>query len=307
MFIEGKQKWDEFVILSEKDMKIKDLLIEELDFSVRSISRLKRKQNIMVNGEYKKVTAMVSKGDVVKIPIEEGTSDFEPQNLDTNYLYEDFDLIIADKTPYMVVHPTKSHFENTLANAVSHHIAEKGESCKIRFVNRLDMNTSGIVVVAKNAYAHHKLSLDMSKNNIKKEYIAIVEGVMKEDKGTINLPIYRESEDSIKRIVDDRGQQSITHFEVVQRLQDATIVKLELQTGRTHQIRVHLSSIGHGIIGDDLYGKIDKDIIERQSLHAFSMTLNQPRIGNVIKIYSDIPEDMKLAIEKLGGNINDYK
>lgn len=301
MFIKEKQKWDKFVIDVEKEMKLKDFLIDELGFSVRSLSKMKREKNIFVNNKPKKPSVTVYKDDIVEIKINEGSSDFTPQDLGIEVLYEDFDLIMMDKPPFMVVHPTKSHFENTLANAVCFHIKEQGESFKSRFVNRLDMNTSGIVAVAKNAYAHHKLSQDMSKNLIDKEYIAVVKGCIKEDSGTIDAPIYHE-EDSVKRIIDERGQRCITHFKVVERLEDATVVRLKLETGRTHQIRIHLASISEGIIGDELYGYVDESLIKRQALHALKLELRQPRTKEEIIVKSNLPEDIVGLIEKLGGS-----
>lgn len=201
----------------------------------------------------------------------------------------------------MVVHPTKSHFENTLANHMMYNIESSKEKYKIRFVNRLDMDTSGLVVVAKSAYSHHIMSQDMADDNIKKEYIAVVDGVMKQEKGTIDAPIYRGSMDSIIRVVDERGQRSITHYEVLERLDNATVVKLVLETGRTHQIRVHLSHIGHGIIGDKLYGIDDDNLINRQALNAYRLTFRQPRMRNEITVKNELPNDMVELIKKLGG------
>lgn len=307
MFLKDVQLWNKFVIKAEDEIKIKDLLIDELGFSIRSISKMKRQESIFVNGKLKKPTSVAKNGDVIEILINEEKSEFIPQKLPVECIYEDFDLMVVNKPPFMVVHPTKSHFENTLANYAAYHIEEKNENVRIRFVNRLDMNTSGIVIIAKNAYAHHKISVSMSENEVDKIYLAIVDGVMENDRGTIDKPIYRESEDSITRCIDDRGQKSITHYEVVQRMEKSTLVKLKLETGRTHQIRVHLSSIGHGIIGDELYGYVDEKLISRQALHAYKIGFNQPRLNDRIDLNCNLPKDMIDLIEKLGGDINEYK
>lgn len=301
MFIEGRQSYNKFCIKVDKEMKIKDLLIDELKFSTRSVSKIKRDKLITVNGEFRKPSLNVEKGDVIEIIFDEDKSNFTPQNLGVKKIYEDFDLIIVDKPPFMVVHPTKSHFENTLANHMMYNIESSKEKYKIRFVNRLDMDTSGLVVVAKSAYSHHIMSQDMADDNIKKEYIAVVDGVMKQEKGTIDAPIYRGSMDSIIRVVDERGQRSITHYEVLERLDNATVVKLVLETGRTHQIRVHLSHIGHGIIGDKLYGIDDDNLINRQALNAYRLTFRQPRMRNEITVKNELPNDMVELIKKLGG------
>ncbi len=306
MFIEGKQNWNKFVIKADEEMRLKDFLLNVMEFSTRAVSKMKREKLLLVNGEFQKPSTNIKLGDIIEITVDEEMSDFLSQDLSVEVLYEDFDILVMNKPPFMVVHPTKSHFDGTLANHVINYIEKSDESYKIRFVNRLDMNTSGIVVLAKNAYAHHILSKDMSDNLVKKEYIAVVDGIIENDEGTIDLPIMRESMESILRVVDERGQKSITHYKVIERLDNATIVGLRLKTGRTHQIRVHLSNIGHGIIGDELYGKVDDSLINRQALHACKIGFNQPRMKNRINIESQLPEDMKLLIKKLGGKSIDY-
>ena len=299
MFKKKNQRYDLITYISEEEMTLKEILLDKLNFSVRSLSKMKREQTVLVNKEFKKPSTKIKKGDLIEVKIDEEMANFMPQDLKLDILYDDFDLIMVNKPPFMVVHPTKSHCDNTVANGVTYYINEKKENVKIRFVNRLDMNTSGLVIVAKNAYAHHALSNDMSLDNVEKVYIAVVKGVVKKDSGTINLPIFRPSEDSIKRVVDDKGQASITHYEVLERLNDATVLKLRLETGRTHQIRVHLSHIGYGIIGDELYGYVDENLINRQALHAYSLKFKQPRTKENLEFKADLPEDMKNLIEKL--------
>ena len=263
---------------------------------------MKREQSVLVNGIFKKPSTKLKKGDLIEVKIEEDMANFESQNLNLDIIYDDFDIIMVNKPPFMVVHPTKSHFDNTIANGVTYYIKEKDEKVKIRFVNRLDMNTSGLVIVAKNAYAHHTLSLDMSNDDVEKKYITVVKGIVKDDEGTINEPIYRPTEDSIKRVVDERGQASVTHYKVLERLDDATVLEVKLETGRTHQIRVHMSHIGHGIIGDELYGYVDENLINRQALHAYSLVFNQPRTKERLEFKADLPNDIKHLIEKLRKN-----
>ena len=212
---------------------------------------------------------------------------------------DDFDIIMVNKPPFMVVHPTKSHYNNTIANGITDYIIKNDEKVKVRFVNRLDMNTSGLVIVAKNAYAHHTLSQDMSNDKVEKSYITVVHGIVTNDKGTINQPIYRPTEDSIKRVVDDRGQESITHYKVIERLKDATVLQVKLETGRTHQIRVHMNYIGHGIIGDELYGYVNEELINRQALHAYKLDFEQPRTKEKLSFEAELPKDIKNLIEKL--------
>ena len=278
---------------------MKEVLLDKLNFSVRSLSKMKRYKTVKVNNTYIRPADKINKGDLIEVRIEEDMADFKPQDLKLSILYDDFDIIMVNKPPFMVVHPTKSHYENTIANGVTHYIMEKDEKVKVRFVNRLDMNTSGLVIVAKNPYAQFVLSSDMKEDKVEKMYIAVVKGVVKEDFGTINEPIYRPTDDSVKRIVHEDGQPSVTHFEVIERLKDATVLKLKLETGRTHQIRVHLNHIGHGIIGDELYGHVDENLIKRQALHAYSLKFKQPRTRENLEFNAPLPKDMEELIEKL--------
>ncbi|WP_195937681.1 RluA family pseudouridine synthase [Romboutsia sp. 1001713B170131_170501_G6] len=299
MFKKEEQRYNIISYTSEEDSTLKEILLDKLNFSVRSLSKMKREQSMLVNGEFKKPSTKIKKGDLIEVKIDEDMANFTPQDLNLDILYDDFDIIMVNKPPFMVVHPTKSHSEGTIANGITDYIIKKNEKVKVRFVNRLDMNTSGLVIVAKNAYAHHTLSLDMSKDKVEKTYITVVKGIVKEDFGTINQPIYRPTEDSIKRVVDERGQESVTHYKVLERLNDATVLEVKLETGRTHQIRVHMNYIGHGIIGDELYGYVDENLINRQALHAYSLKFNQPRTKEELEFKANLPKDIENLINKL--------
>ena len=299
MFKKENQKYNLISYTNDEDMTLKEVLLDKLNFSVRSLSKMKREQSVLVNGEFKKPSAKIKKGDLIEVKIDEDMANFEAQNLNLDIIYDDFDIIMVNKPPFMVVHPTKSHYNNTIANGVTDYIIKKDEKVKVRFVNRLDMNTSGLVIVAKNAYAHHTLSQDMSNDKVEKTYITVVKGIVTNDKGTINQPIYRPTEDSIKRVVDDRGQESITHYKVIERLNDATVLEVKLETGRTHQIRVHMNYLGHGIIGDELYGYVNEELINRQALHAYRLDFDQPRTKEKLSFKAELPRDIKNLIEKL--------
>ena len=300
MFRKEDQKYNIISYINEDDnLTLKEVLLDKLSFSVRSLSKMKRYKTVKVNNKYIKPSEIVKKGDLIEVEVSEDMANFNPQDLNLDVIYDDFDIIMVNKPPFMVVHPTKSHFENTIANGITHYILEKKEKVKVRFVNRLDMNTSGLVIVAKNPYAQFVLSSDMKEDKVEKVYIAVVKGIVKDDRGTIDAPIYRPTDDSVKRVVDERGQYSVTHFEVIERLNDATVLKLRLETGRTHQIRVHLNHIGHGIIGDELYGYVDENLINRQALHAYSLKFQQPRTKENLKFKAKLPKDMEQLIEKL--------
>ncbi|MEG0855776.1 MAG: RluA family pseudouridine synthase [Terrisporobacter sp.] len=300
MFRKEDQRYNLISYINEdNDVTLKEVLLDKLSFSVRSFSKMKRYRTVKVNGEYISPSHKVKKGDSIEVEISEEMAEFSPQDLNLGIVYDDFDLIMVNKPPFMVVHPTKSHFENTVANGVTHYIGQTKEQVKIRFANRLDMNTSGLVIVAKNPYAQFVLSEDMKDDKVEKMYIAVVKGIVKEDSGTINQPIYDPKDGSFKRIVDEKGQDSVTHYEVMERLKDATVLKVRLETGRTHQIRVHLEHLGHGIIGDELYGYVDENLINRQALHAYSLRFKQPRTREDLHFTAELPQDMLDLVEKL--------
>lgn len=284
---------------TESGITLREVLEGRLSMSSRFIAGLKREKTVYVNKKARKFDYMLEEGDTVEIRINEEPSEFKPQDIDLKVVYEDFDILVVDKPPFMVVHPTKSHDEETLANAAAHYFKSRKEKMKIRFVNRLDMNTSGLVVIAKNPYAHHIISEDMAKDHVAKKYITVVKGIPENEEGTIDIPIYRPTEDSIKRTADSRGQSAVTHYRIKEKLQNAALLEVRIETGRTHQIRVHLSHIGHPIIGDELYGYVDESLIKRQALHACGLELLQPRLRDKIELQAGIPDDFVSLIEKL--------
>lgn len=238
--------------------------------------------------------------DKIEIEVTKSESqNVEPEKMDIDVAYEDMDVIVVNKLPGMVVHPTKSYQSGTLSNGLIYYFREKGENCIVRLVNRLDMDTSGLVLIAKNQFSHMALARDMNKESFKKEYIAVIHGHLKPESGTIDKPIYRDEGGSLKRIIDDRGQKSITHYEVIEKYEDSEMVRLVLETGRTHQIRVHLSSMGNPIFGDSLYGVEEKEYINRQALHAYKLQFPHPRSGKVVSIETELPDDMKELVSKL--------
>lgn len=299
MFTEDQQKYNLMILKIDSSMTLKSLLKTTLQISENSLLKLKKNKKVTINNEAINFGAVLKKGDVVKIYLSEQASDFEPQNLDLEVVYEDYDVLIINKNAFYVVHPTKSHKSNTIANGVTYYLESKNESIHVRFINRLDMNTSGLVIVAKNTFSHQQIGLDMKNELVIKKYIAVVHGVVKNEMGLIDEPIYRDTKTSIKSIIDEKGLPSQTKYQVVSRLKNATVLELELLTGRTHQIRLHLAHIGHGIIGDELYGYPDASLIHRQALHAYLLEFKQPRTKKNIKVTTVIPDDMEKLIKKL--------
>jgi 23S rRNA pseudouridine1911/1915/1917 synthase len=281
--------------------KLRDYLKSGLTLSTRLIRGAATDGRIKINGQRVKLNHIIKTGDLLEIDVsKDEDQNIEPEPMELDIVLEDDDVIVINKPPFTVVHPTRRHQSGTLANGVLYHFRSKGENCIVRLVSRLDMDTSGLIVIAKNQYSHMFLAMEMEKNNFIKGYTAVAWGNIHPPKGTINQPIYKPQDDSIKRIVDERGQESITHYEVKESLKDAEIVKLQLETGRTHQIRVHLSHLGNPIIGDTLYGRGgEEELIKRQALHASHLGFVHPRTKEFIELSCDLPEDIKNLIKVL--------
>ncbi|KEI00988.1 RluA family pseudouridine synthase [Clostridium botulinum] len=288
------------VEIQDEEIRLSHYLKNVAQCSSRFTRKAAREGRIKVNGENIRLSYMLKNDDIVELQINrKEEQDIIPEKMDLDIIYEDDDIIVVNKPKGIVVHPTKRHLNGTLSNGVLYYFNDKNENSIVRLVNRLDMDTSGLVLIAKNAYSHMALSRDMQKDDFVKKYLAIVHGNLNEDSGVIDKPIYRVGEGTLKRVIDERGQRSITRFKVVEQYKNATLVELTLETGRTHQIRVHLSSIGHPIYGDSLYGEEEPQYIDRQALHAYKLQIPHPKDGKILKLESGLPEDMKNLIMKL--------
>lgn len=284
--------------------KLREYLKREMGISTRLIRSASIQKRIFINNEVVKMNRVIKNGEIIKIDLEkEESQNIAPEKIDIDIVYEDEDILVVNKKPFMVVHPTKTYQSGTLANGVINYFMESNQNCIVRLVSRLDMNTSGLIIIAKNQFSHGMLSKAMSENKVEKRYLAIVHGIFKEKQGTIDKPIYRTEgiENGTRRVVDERGQRSITHYKVVEEFSDSSLVECKLETGRTHQIRVHLSYLGHPIYGDVLYGDGDNegDLIERQALHAYGLDFKSPRTEKELSLRADLPDDMKGLIDKL--------
>lgn len=284
---------------SEAGMKVKDFLKDCLKLSSRNTKRLAMDRQIFVNRKSVRLDYILKLNDEYKICLDKDEEqNILPVEMDLDIVYEDECILVVNKPAYMVVHPTKSHQEDTLTNGILHYFKTKGEKSIVRLVSRLDMNTTGLVVIAKNQFTHSYFSRIMHENGMEKEYIAIVCGHYKEKRGVINQKIYKEFEDSYRRTVDERGQESITHFEVIENLDGYSLVKFVLETGRTHQIRVHSTFLGHALVNDELYGGEIVSENPRQFLHARKICFTHPISKKNMTFTAEVPEDMKKFIEQ---------
>lgn len=297
MFINKETQRLEFKVeQGQEGLKVIDICMQFMSVSSRLFRTCKNNKAIFLNGIWGSVNRLCKPGDVISIMLDHDENTFDPEQSDLKIIYEDCDLLVVNKPPFLVVHPTKGHPYGTLANQLSFYQYKQKEDYKIRFINRLDRDTSGVLLVAKNGFSQQIVSEQMKANLVEKVYYALVSGVMADDSGTLNFPIDREKEEDIKRVVMPEGLPSITHFEVLERYKHHTFLKVMLETGRTHQIRVHFSHIGHPIVGDSLYGE-ESPFISRQALHCYKMTAKPPREDHEVTFIAELPEDFLRALE----------
>ena len=272
------------------------VLKEQFFLSDRLITKLKANK-IYLNSLPTYTKKSVTMGDTVSVLIdfEEDNSNIVASNIPLNIIYEDDYLLVLNKPANIAIHPSILHFDNSLSNGVKFYFDKLGLKKKIRIVNRLDRNTSGIVILAKNEYIQECLIKQMKTNEFKKEYLAIAKGILESKSGTLNFPIARKEGSIIERTVTSDGDSAITHYDVVKEFNNLSLVHIVLETGRTHQIRVHFSHIGHPILGDTLYGS-PSELINRQALHSYKLTFIHPVTKKVLSLEAPLPNDIKNII-----------
>lgn len=273
--------------------KVIAFLRGEAGISCRLLKALKRVENgITLNGEHIRTIDLLHKNDLLCVNIPCPDSEIEPVEFPLEILYEDDDMIIINKDPFIACHPTHNHQGDTLANAVAFHLQKKGKHSVFRAVGRLDKGTSGIVICALNKHAAAHIPKTVSK-----EYVAVVSGKL-EPEGTIDAPIYRPDPMKTIRAVGEGGDRAVTHWKVIRQNDTTTLARIKLETGRTHQIRVHFASAGMPLVGDSLYGE-DPDNIGHQLLHCEKVTFTHPITGERMTITASVPEDMQRVIDKI--------
>ena len=289
------------------EKRIDVYLSETTEYSRTAIQRLINEGKVKVNGKIVKASYKVQEEEKIEIQEEQAKEiELKAQQIPLQILYEDNDIIVVNKPKGMVVHPANGNPDGTLVNAImaicKDSLSGIGGEIRPGIVHRLDKNTSGAIIIAKNDKAHINLSNQIKNHEVKKTYIALVRGIVKENNATINMPIARSKKDRKKMDVDKNGKEAITHFKVLERFKDCTFLEINIETGRTHQIRVHLSHIGYPIIGDDVYsnGK-NRWNVQGQCLHAKTLDFKHPITGKQMHIEAEMPKYFQEILKELRG------
>jgi len=268
-------------------------------YSVKLQTELKKNEEcVKLNGTPAFLNRVLTGGDTLNICIKQTCSSekIPPVNIDIDIIYEDEDIVVVNKPAHMPIHPSMNNYENTLGNALAYRYLKEGDKFVYRCINRLDRDTTGLTVIARNMLSACVLYDQMVSRQIKRTYFAVCEGVFESRMGTINMPLCRKPDSAIERMVDYKnGEEAITHYEVMGTDGRLSLVKLWLDTGRTHQIRVHMKAAGHPLIGDFLYNPDNKDM-DRQALHAGELRLIHPVNGNRLDFLAPLPGDMKKTV-----------
>ncbi|HEX3033344.1 MAG TPA: RluA family pseudouridine synthase [Bacillota bacterium] len=313
-----RNSWLSHVITEqETGQTLQAIITGPMGCSRRMIQKLTRSKGILLNGRTAFLKKPVKTGDVVKVRIQDFSDGqvnrkpeqgITPQFMLLDIIFEDEDLLIINKPAGLKVHPTQAGESSTLSNGVAYLLAEKGLSPVVRPVHRLDTNTSGVIAFTKNQFSHHQLDIQLKNREMKREYLAVVEGTMDEwfpqnQVLVIDKPIGRQKGHPTRRVVRPDGEVALTYVHLVGFLKNATLVRVSLETGRTHQIRVHLSHLGHPVAGDSLYGSRGAAGIRRQALHAARLALVHPRSNEPCIFEAPMPQDMADLVKGLTSQI----
>lgn len=290
----------EFYVDEDDNERLDAYLAKELDEVSRSyIQKLIKENLVYVNNKHMKSSYLVKEGDFIKVNLPEPKKlEIVPEDIPIDIVYEDKDVAIINKSQDMVVHPAPGNYTGTLVNALIFHIDNLSSINGIirpGIVHRLDKDTSGLLIIAKNDNAHRILSENLKERNIKRVYMALVHGVLSNDEGTINAPIGRHGTDRKKMAVTQKNsKEAITHYKVLDRYNNYTLIEVKLETGRTHQIRVHMAHINHPVVGDPVYSKGKNEFgLDKQMLHAYKLGFLHPSTGEYMEFKTDLPEYFK--------------
>ena len=296
-------------IVPEKSsgLRIDKFLTESCpDYTRSFLQKLLKSELVEVNGKPVKSSCKTAAGDTVTFEVPEAVeAEITAQEMPLDILYEDEDVILINKPKGMVVHPAAGHYEGTLVNGLMHHCREQlsGINGVMRpgIVHRIDMDTTGVLIVCKNDLAHNSIAEQLKVHSITRKYYAVVFGSLKDDEGTIHAPIGRHPNDRKKMSINSKnGKDAVTHYKVLERFHGYTLVECRLETGRTHQIRVHMASIGHPLLGDQVYGPAKQPFrLQGQTLHAGVLGFLHPRTGEYMEFSAPLPKYFEELLEKL--------
>lgn len=288
----------EYKNINNKYNNVKEILKAHFQISDRLLAKLKKEKRIFLNNEPVYVNEKVKNGDFLKVDMNfvETSDNIIPTNIELSIVYEDEYLLIVNKPAHLPVHPSCNYYENSLSNGVKYYFNSINLQRKIRPINRLDKDTSGLVLFAKHEYIQEALVKQMKSNTFNKEYIAILVGNLQEKSGTITAPISRKDNSIMEREISQNGDIAISHFELIKNFENYAEVKYTLETGRTHQLRVHSKYIGHPILGDTLYGT-KSDLIDRQALHAYKVSFIHPISKKLLTLQAPLPKDIENLIK----------
>ena len=293
-----------YIVNSDKYSNVKELLKVKFKFSERMIIKLKKEKRIFLNNSPVYISAPLNIHDVIQIDMDfvETADNIQPTQMNLKIIYEDEYLLILNKPAGLPIHPSANHFSDSLSNGVKYYFDTKNLAIKLRPVNRLDKDTSGIVIFAKHPYIQECLIKQMKNKKFCKNYLALVSGIFSPKNGTINAPITRKDNSIIERTIDLSStldkEQAITHYKTLEILKNASLVEFTLETGRTHQIRVHSKFMNCPLIGDTLYGN-PSTLISHQALHAYKISFYHPITNEFLEFTTQMPEDFKEAYLKL--------
>lgn len=296
-----------FEIQENQQMRLDKYLAEQFPEHTRSyLQKLIKDGEVLVNGKNVKTGYQLSKGDEVSVNIPEPKElDVEPQKMDLDIVYEDDDVILINKPKGMVVHPAPGHTTDTLVNGLLYHCKDNLSGingvARPGIVHRIDRDTTGILIVCKNDMSHNSIAAQLKEHSINRRYRALVHGNLKEDTGTVEGAIGRHPIDRKKMSINEKnGKPAVTHYTVLERFGNYTLIECRLETGRTHQIRVHMSSIGHPLVGDEVYGPAKCPFkLQGQCLHAMVLGFVHPRSGEYMEFSAELPEYFEELLRKL--------
>ena len=300
-----KKIFDLVVTKEDENIRIDKYISSKIDFSRMTIQRMIENGNVLVNGKKVKVSYKVIQNDEIKIEEEEKKeSHLQPENIPLDIIYEDDDIVVVNKQKGLVVHPGNGNPDGTLVNAIMAHCKDSlsgvGGELRPGIVHRIDKDTSGLIIIAKNDEAHMNLSKQIKEHKIKKTYLALVRGRIREKEATINMPIGRCKNDRIKMAVSRDGKEAVTHFKVLKKYEKYTYIEVNIETGRTHQIRVHMSHIGYPLVGDSVYSNGKNPFgVEGQMLHSYKLEFTHPKTGQTMELTAPLPDYFEKIINEL--------